>query len=324
MKKTAAATSNPSKIFYHVQPNGSAKEVQKPSTPKIGYSVTWLEITPENKALLKEIGLPKIIIESLTAEETRPRCTTYGNNALLTLRGVNLTEGAEPEDMISARFWLTENSIIGLWRRPLIATNNMFTSLKNNTAPTTATGFLAKFALRLADHTEPVIAALNEQIDTLEDSLLSDAPPTSRTVLAETRRTAIILRRYLLPQRDALTTLSIEDFKWLKNEDRSHIREAADRVIRIGEELDAIRDRTQIIHDQIMDKRAESMNQQMLVLSVVAAIFLPLGFLTGLLGINVGGMPGTENPLAFWWVILGLIILTALLVWLFKRWGMLR
>ena len=44
---------------------------------------------------------------------------------------------------------------------------------------------------------------------------------------------------------------------------------------------------------------AERMNRNMYVLTIVAAIFLPLGLLTGLLGINVGGIPGSDNPLAF-------------------------
>jgi zinc transporter len=51
-------------------------------------------------------------------------------------------------------------------------------------------------------------------------------------------------------------------------------------VARLGEELDAIRDRAQIVQDQIMDARAEAMNPQMLILSVVAAVFLPLGLIT--------------------------------------------
>ena len=61
------------------------------------------------------------------------------------------------------------------------------------------------------------------------------------------------------------------------------------------------------------------MNKTMYVLSIVAGIFLPLGLLTGLLGINVGGIPGTEHPLAFMLVCVLLLIIAGGLVWLFKR-----
>jgi zinc transporter len=140
--------------------------------------------------------------------------------------------------------------------------------------------------------------------------------------LADVRHQAIVLRRYMVPQRDALTTLEIEDLGWLGDRDRSRIREAADRVTRLGEELDAIRDRAQIVHDQIMDRRAEAMNRNMLVLSVVAAIFLPLGLITGLLGINVGGIPGEAWPWAFW-VVCGLLVgIAAGQVLVFRRIGL--
>ncbi len=71
----------------------------------------------------------------------------------------------------------------------------------------------------------------------------------------------------------------------------------------------------------VMDLRSEAMNRQMLLLSVVSAIFLPLGFITGLLGINVGGMPGAASPLAFWIVAVLLVALAGVLLWLFRRLG---
>ncbi|MEZ5894682.1 MAG: CorA family divalent cation transporter, partial [Parvularculaceae bacterium] len=59
-----------------------------------------------------------------------------------------------------------------------------------------------------------------------------------------------------------------------------------------------------VLQDQLTDLRAEEMNRNMMVLSVVAAIFLPLSFITGLFGINVGGMPGVDSAAAFW-IVLG-------------------
>jgi zinc transporter len=64
---------------------------------------------------------------------------------------------------------------------------------------------------------------------------------------------------------------------------------------------------------------SEQMNSRMYVLSVVAAIFLPLGFLTGLLGINVGGIPGAEYPLAFG-IFIGMLVLVVILQLLIFRW----
>lgn len=183
---------------------------------------------------------------------------------------------------------------------------------------------IAKLALRLADRAEPTVAELNERVDALEERALDDSVIQSRGELADIRRTAIVLRRYMVPQRGALTTLEIEDLGWLADRDRARLREAAERVTRLGEDLDAIRDRSQVVHDQMMDLRAEQMNRNMLVLSVVAAIFLPLGLLTGLLGINVGGIPGTTYNGAFA-IVCGLLVAIVLVqLWLFRRFGIMR
>ncbi len=279
---------------------------------------------PEAAEWLRQIHLEQIVVDALTADETRPRCTVHGEGVVLNLRGVNLNPGAEPEDMISARLWIEEKRVIGVWIRPLKAVQDLFDAIERNQAPVSPGDLVAKLTLRLTDRAEPTVAALNERLDALEETVVAEHGGISRRQLGEIRREAIILRRYMFPQRDALTTLEIEDLKWLGDRDRSRIREAAERVTRLAEDLDAIRDRSQIVHDQIMDKRAETMNRQMLLLSVVAAVFLPLGLFTGLLGINVGGIPGAEYPWAFL-IVCGLLITVAVAqVWLFRRMGILQ
>ncbi len=278
----------------------------------------------ETPRLLKDSGLDEFVIEALVADETRPRCTVHGDGAILNLRGVNLHPNQPPEDMISVRLWLTGTKIIGVWRRPLHAVGDLLASIERGQGPTTPGDFVARLALRLADRAEPAIADLNELVDDLEEAMLEPGAEVARPVLGRIRRMSIVLRRYLVPQRDALTTLEIEDFGWLHPRDRSRLREAAERISRLGEDLDAIRDRTQIIHDQTMDQRAEKMNSRMLLLAIVTAIFLPLGLVTGLLGINVGGIPGVDNPNAFW-VVCGIVVALGVgLLALAKRLGMFK
>ena len=111
----------------------------------------------------------------------------------------------------------------------------------------------------------------------------------------------------MFPQRDALTTFEVEGFDWVSREALRQLREAIDRLTRLSEELDAIRDRAQIVHDQVMDARDEQMNTQMFVLTIVSAFFLPIGFITGLLGINVGGVPLADSANGFV-IICGIIV----------------
>lgn len=272
---------------------------------------------------LTALGSDGAVEAALMAEETRPRCTLHGPGVLMNLRGVNLNPGAQPEDMVSLRIWAQPRQIVTVTRRRVLALDDLHDRSLYGQAPLGPAEMIARLALRLADRSEPVVASLNERIDALEESLgnTGDLPP--RSVLAEIRRVSIVLRRYMFPQRDALSTLEIEELPWIAGPDRSRLREATERVTRLAEELDAIRDRAQVVHDHMMDTRAEQMNRQMLVLSVAAAVFLPLGLITGLLGINVGGIPGADTPSAFWVVCAMLVGIGMALVWAFWRAGLL-
>ncbi len=282
----------------------------------------WVNVnfgSAEGMAWLEGAELDPIVREALTAEETRPRCTLHGEMALMNLRGVNLNPGAEPEDMVSLRLCVMPGRVVSSHRRPLSALSDVVEGLRNGHGPTTPGDLIARIALRLADRAEPVVAALNERLDDLEDEVEAGTRAALRSELADIRRVSSVLRRFMFPQRDALSTLEIEELDWLSQRDRSRIREATERVTRLAEELEAIRDRAQVVRDQIVDIRAEAMNRQMLLLSVVAAIFLPLGLLTGLLGVNVGGIPGEGVSWAFWAVCGLLLAICGFQIWLFKK-----
>jgi zinc transporter len=168
----------------------------------------------------------------------------------------------------------------------------------------------------------PTITDLNEQVDDLEEKVDGMDTDKGYGSVAEIRREAILLRRYLAPQRDALNTLSLQDLKWITQHDQLRIREAADQATRITEELEAIRERCVIVSEGLINRRAEEMNRNMMILSVVAAIFLPLGLVSGMMGINVGGMPWLEDGNGFWYVcaIVAAIGFVQLLVFRALKW----
>lgn len=305
----------------------SLEDVERFEPAEDEFRFAWVHLRrdhPGNLDWLHACGLPQVVIDALVADETRPRCTVHDDGVVINLRGVNLNPGAEPEDMISVRFWVERQRVIGIWLRPLMAVGDLIDTIGRHQAPVSPGDMIAKVALRLADRAEPVVAGLNERLDALEEQVLDEGMDLSRAELADVRRSAIVLRRFMVPQRDALTTLEIEDVDWLTDRDRGRIREAAERVTRLGEDLDSIRDRAQVVQDQIADRRSEDMNRNMLLLSVVAAIFLPLGLLTGLLGINVGGIPGASWRWSFLIVCALLVGIAGLQVYLFKRLKIIR
>jgi len=99
---------------------------------------------------------------------------------------------------------------------------------------------------------------------------------------------------------------------------RARLREVSDKVTRYVEELDSARERATVVQDELAGRLSDDLNRKMYVLTVIAGIFLPLGFVTGLLGINVGGIPGTEAPWGFALVCALLLLLGLSEYWLFR------
>ena len=274
-------------------------------------TATWLK---QNAA-----SIPSYIIDELVAEETRPRAQKEGNGLLIVLRGVNLNENADPEDMVSIRLWVEEKKIYSVRRRKLKAVSEMVEKLESGNGPSNAAEFICALISNLSLKMEVIFGSLDELTDDIEESILSEPTIDLRQTITQIRKQAIMYRRYMSPQRDAITQLINTHLPWLDDLSKRKLQESHNKVTRFIEDLDAIRERAQIVKDELMSHLSDRMNKNMYVLSVIAALFLPLGFLTGLLGINVGGIPGSDNSDAFY-VFCGILIMIVVLqVVLFKK-----
>lgn len=276
--------------------------------------------TDSRRWLLEESGLDPIVVEALLAEDTRPRCTAFESGLILILRGVNLNPGSDPEDMVSIRLWIDDTRIVSTRFPRIMAIQDLRGALDRGKGPKDQGDFVVQLAARLIERMDPVIADLDDRAGALEDEVVAEPSQALRQRLGALRRTAITLRRYIASQREALSQLILAEAEWLRPAHRLRLREIVDRVTRYVEDLDAVRERAAVIQDELVSHLSERMNRTMYLLTLVAAIFLPLGLLTGLLGINVGGIPGAEAPWAFAAVCAGLVVLAAVEIWLFRRW----
>jgi zinc transporter len=285
--------------------------------------VLWIHLDYTGYAakdwLYDDSEIDPVILDALTAEETRPRSLVHKNGMLIILRGVNLNPNTDPEDMVSIRFWIDSNRIVTLRHRRVMAIEDLRQAVIAGNGPVGPGDFLENLSDRLVLRMGAVIAEVDDAVDGLEDEIITEQSYALRQKIANIRRAAISMRRYLAPQRDVMARLHNEKVDWLGESERMRLREIADRTMKYVEDLDSIRDRATVTQEELNSRLAEQMNKTMYVLSIVAGIFLPLGLLTGLLGINVGGIPGTDNPWAFSIFSVFLVVLAGGQAWFFKR-----
>ncbi len=290
--------------------------------PKEDGSFLWIHIdytTEAGKNLLQQRQLDQVIKNNLTDEDTRPRFFHMQEGLYLSLRAVNLNPGANPDDMIGIRVWVTPQLIISSNSRTLLSLQDIIQYSAEGRGPATVSSFINLLVERLADRAENVIEQLDDSFEELEDQLLGPGSDDLRNNLSELRRQAIRLRRYFAPQRETLQQLLIEPPEWYSKRDKVHLRENLNKFKRYLEELDYLVDRAIVAQEELIGNYSEMLNRRMYTLSLVATLFMPLGFLTGLLGINVGGIPWAQNPYGFLIICLGISVLGGSIAYFLHR-----
>lgn len=264
----------------------------------------------DTKAFLKANlnGLDPSIFEALMEDETRPRATEVGDGFLIILRGINTAKNEAAENLVSVRLWIDARRVISMQRKKVQAVDDMAALIDTGKTPTGAGQFLEELVDNLTRRMEPVLSRLDDETDAIEEKLVTGDIADLRAQLVALRKRTIGLRRYLGPQRDALSHLAKGRVDWLTEQDRRSLVESHDRLQRMVEDMDALRERSQIIKDELANAMADRMNRNMYVLALIGAVFLPLGFLTGLMGVNIGGVPGVGSGSAFW-VFAGILVL---------------
>ena len=291
-----------------------------------GHGVLWVHLpvdSPEAKRWLEEqSGLEELEVEALLAEETRPRVAAWEHTMLVLLRGVNLNPGEQPEDMVSIRLWSDGQRIISTRLRSLRAVRSLREDLTAGRGPATVAEFMVELSGRLADNMEQVIEEMKDRMDGLEEALLTHETHAQHRPLSYLRQHAVQLRRYMAPQRDAMNRLQSERVPWIDDDARTHLREVGDTFTRYLEDIDALRERATIMREELAGRLAERLERRMYALAIISTVFLPLTFITGLLGMNVGGIPMAESAWGFFGVagvvLLVLVVQLALMRW--RRW----
>lgn len=290
--------------------------------PAQGYR--WVHIqsdAPEAPALLNTLGLSEDVSDSLMALQTRPRVIPVNRGALVFLRGINVNPGADPEDMVSLRLWLTDSLIVTARRheRRLMSVQDTRKQLEQGEVPATTAELLVSLLTRIADRIHDKVGDIDETLGEYEAA--ESLSKQDRNQLSMLRRQTASIRRHLAPQRDALETL-LRIPGLIPESLAFDLRDQSDRMTRSIEDLDLARERAIVLQDELRNQIADKQNIRMYVLSMITAIFLPLSFLTGVFGMNVGGLPGTETPDAFYILMgaMGVLAVFMLIAMLWKKW----
>ncbi|WP_343526612.1 zinc transporter ZntB [Sphingomonas sp.] len=286
---------------YRIE-NGAAQAIDVRQAVSDKARLVWVHLETNDAVaqgwLRDDAHLSHYVVDALTATETRPRCEAMGEGAFLNLRGRS-SEPLDSSDLLaSVRIWAVKGRVYSVTRRPLIAVDAVRQCVERGEVQDPG-DLISAFATAITSDLDPDVAGLGDDLDDCEEQLDEHRVFQLRRTVSRVRVAAIAYRRFLNPQRAALEKLAALPGDWLADDDRLHLSAAADRAARMAEELESIRERSALIHETLTDMRAEQIDNRALVISIVAMVFLPLTFITGLYGMNVKNLPYAEEPWSF-------------------------
>ena len=270
------------------------------------------------------LGLPEPVAEMLTDDGNRPRAYRDGETLVAVLRGINFNPGAEPEDMISMQLWSDGTRLLTLRREPLQTPRDVLAEVDSGSGPTDAGALVTELVEQIIARMNKSIVDMNMVIDRLEDADIDDEGDEILERTSAIRRNCLALKRHMGPQHGALEAIAKARLPWFEEHDRREIAETIERLRRYLDDIDVSMESAVVLQDELRARALASSEKTNFLLTLVASIFLPLGFLTGLLGINVGGMPGTDDADAFWLVVYacgGLLVVQLILFFLWRWWS---
>lgn len=310
---------------YLLDGNGGCREIsfQEIESWKPEDGLLWVLVDRGSGAgrrwLDEGAGLPDIVCDALVKEEVRPRCLVMHDGILVVLRGVNLSPGEQPEDMVSLRLWVEENRVIDLRHRKLRTLSEVRDKLGAGVGPRAMGDLVLELADTMLNGMEPAVDHLEEEIDELESGLRDGHGQGIREKLSSIRRRTIRLRRYLSPQRDAFARLRVEPLPWMEEHHKQRVGEVIERLTHIIEDLDWVREHAGVAQDELASLQSEAADRNMYRLSIIAAVLLPPSLIAGLLGANVSGIPLSDSPWGFPALCLAIGGLAALELWILRR-----
>jgi len=286
----------------------------------------WLDITDPDHEEMERLG--KIFhFHPLALEDTqnfhqRPKLDDYGDHMLLVFYGAYRDSPGEPESLREVHLYVSGQYLVTVHHEPLPPLEREREQLDGRVLHSEQ--FLIYRVLdALTDSFFPILADMDDEIDDLEAAVLEN--PTDRQLqrLFALKRELVAMRKVVTPQRDlfARGIDQLAGLRGLQLDERDYFRDVYDHLIRISDLIDSYRDLLSGATDLYLSTVSNRQNDVMKQLTVIATIFLPLGFITGFFGQNFGFMVNhlITAEWTFWAIGVGSMVATCIGLLIFFR-----
>ncbi|GGC79037.1 transporter [Chelatococcus reniformis] len=245
--------------------------------------------------------LPRRARDVLLADDRHVRIDPVGEGIAGVVGDLHHDLHTEADEVGLLHFYVDDHCVISARRLPLKAVDQLRHAVADGMKVRRPIDLIIALFHYIASALDGAMDRLGEQLDDVEDPILTGQIADKSAELGRCRRLTARIRRHLLPQKHALMALVTRLPEWVEEPEAGRLRKAVERLEALSHDLDLIQERARLLQDELSSRLAEETNRNLYVLSIVTVIFLPMTLVSGIFGMNLGGMPGLQSDAGFWW-----------------------
>jgi magnesium transporter len=291
-------------------------------------AVFWADLakpTPEEvRLLIDTFRFHELSVEDALAISHHPKIEPYDGYLYVILHGIDSQTAKGRFATRDIDFFLTERYLVTVHdgQSRSITQVRALCTRNGGLMADGAAGLMHHIVDTMVDNYRPEVDRLEQRMDKLEREVFTHPRHDMIRSILALKRDIVLLRQVVQPQRDVLGRLARREFQTISPEIGYRFRDVYDHLVRLADESLIFQDRATSLVEAHLSSVSNQLNNIMKVLTVIATIFMPLTFITGLYGMNVD-LPhfGFGNDVMFWVLLAFMIAVVTGMLWSFRKRG---
>lgn len=303
---------------------------QSPAAIDSDTGATWLGQEPQQRAgfiwlhfnlahagaepwLRRHSALEDSFYEALHEGSRATRIERVLDTVFAVVNDVTFDFAYEASDV--ATLWVSarEHGVITARRSALRSVDRLRAAVKRGETMPSAAALLDHLLSDQADELQRIARTATDRVDDIEDAVIAGRAERLRAELAQLRRMTVRLQRLLAPEPGAFFRMLSHPPAWLSMHDQQRLQHASEEFSVVLRDIGALQERIKLLQDESAARVADQNNRSLFILTMVTVLALPINLVSGLLGMNVGGIPFADRHEGFW-VVLGIIAVITILI----------
>jgi magnesium transporter len=304
-----------------------AKKVEECFSFKEKPTVTWVNIDGLQEVQTIEkigvhFGIHPLVLEDILHTGQRPKAEDLGDYLFIVLKMFYQDERGDEMLGEQVSLLLGSNYVISFQEREGDVFSPIRARIRNSKGRIRKAGtdYLA-YALidAIVDNYFVILEELGEKIESLEEELVTNPTPETLQAIHTLKTNLVFLRKSVWPLREVINNLERGESPLIKDPTGIYLRDVYDHTIQVIDTIESYRDMVSGMLDIYLSSVSNRMNEVMKVLTIIATIFIPLTFITGIYGMNFKYMPELEWHWGYFGILIVMVVTVGFMGLYFKR-----